>query len=131
MAPNDWRMLFKLILISAQCTVWLAEWKDLATARTMDNIENLEVGGLHELLGQGIYAPRTAQANLACAVLQQSSKRAIRALKSHRVQKKGLFLGIYSARPSAFIDRLQTAISRQIENEEAGTILLLQLALEN
>lgn len=46
-APNYWRMLFKLILTSAQYTVWLAEGKDLATAQTMDNIEDLEVWGLN------------------------------------------------------------------------------------
>lgn len=81
MAPNDWQMLFKLILMSAQYTVWLTEWEELTIVQTMDNIVNAESGVLDEVLGQGTYATPAAQTNLACAVLKQSSELAIKALK--------------------------------------------------
>lgn len=93
-------MLFKLILIPAQYSVWLAEWTELATVQIMDNIANLEAGCLDELLGQGAYAAPAAQAALNCTVLRQSSDLALRALKSPGGRTKGLFLCIHSATAS-------------------------------
>lgn len=112
LAPNDCRILLKLILTSAQYTMCLEEWKDLATVQAMDNIANLEVGGLNELLGQGTYATPTAQANLVCMVLWQSSKISIKALKRvpESRRKDSSFASIRQGPQESYgtcIDRLQ------------------------
>uniref|UniRef100_A0A8C9MR49 dUTPase-like domain-containing protein n=1 Tax=Serinus canaria TaxID=9135 RepID=A0A8C9MR49_SERCA len=77
----------------------------------MNNIANAEAGGLDELLGQGAYASPAAQANLAHAVLWQSSELAIKALlripKSR--QKESSFASIRQGPQESyvtFIDRL-------------------------
>lgn len=67
--------------MSAQYTVCLSEWKDLATLQTTDSIVNLEAGGLKEMLGLGAYVASMTQTSLSHAILQQSSKIAIKALK--------------------------------------------------
>lgn len=138
MTPYDWKALLKMILTSAQDAVWSAEYRDLVIVQMMDNITNANnIGiGMNELIGEGPYLTPQAQATLPRDALQQASLLSVRALR--KVPETGhqdspfaaIRQGIHELY-IAFIDRLQAAVNRQVENEEAAQILVFQLAFEN
>ncbi|XP_068251415.1 endogenous retrovirus group K member 8 Gag polyprotein-like [Nyctibius grandis] len=136
MTPRDWKSLLRIILMPAQYSVWLAEYQEAATVQTVDNFENVEAGGLDEYLGINRYATPEAQAGLSRQRLQQISPLALKCLK--RVPEAGKRQPSFTVvRQGAqepyvtFIGHLQTALSRQIDDENAVEMLLLHVAYEN
>uniref|UniRef100_A0A8C8RZ15 Integrase catalytic domain-containing protein n=1 Tax=Pelusios castaneus TaxID=367368 RepID=A0A8C8RZ15_9SAUR len=112
MAPCDWRALLRLLLSPVQYAVWDTEYRDFVTSQVMENITNAVTVGVDELLGQGQYATPQAQAHrreTSFAVIRQGPQETY----------------------VSFLDRLQTAVQRQIDSEEAQHLLLFQLAIEN
>jgi len=129
----DWQSILRMVLSAAQYTVWASEYKEPVIVQVMENI----AAGLgireNELLDQDNYAMGEVQAVLPRAVFTQAMDLTLRALR--KVPDLGWqemsFVSIRqgSQEPYVqFLDRLQTAIMRQIEQEEAAEILLFQLA---
>lgn len=41
LAPQDFKQIVQLMLMSIQFTVWMSEWRELCTVQTMDNLWQL------------------------------------------------------------------------------------------
>ena len=89
------------------------------------------------LLGSGDFATTADQARLDPHAFSQSAQIAFRAMKAvpdSRAKETSSFTNIHQGAVEAyidFIDRLQEAIERQIDNDRADKSLLWQLAYEN
>jgi len=64
MTPSDWRSVLRMVLSSAQYTVWASEYKELVIVQVMENISAGLGIGENELLGQENYAMGGAQVTL-------------------------------------------------------------------
>jgi len=60
MTPSDWRSILRMILSSAQYTIWASEYKELVIVQVMENISAGLGTGENELLGQDNYATGVA-----------------------------------------------------------------------
>ena len=89
------------------------------------------------LLGSRDFAMATDQARLDPHAFNQSAQIALRAMKAvpdSQARETSSFTNIHQGAVEAyidFIDRLQEAIERQIDNDRAAKALLWQLAYEN
>ena len=89
------------------------------------------------LLGSGDFATTVDQPRLDPHAFSQSAQIALRALKampSSQAREISSFTNIHQGAAEAyidFIDLLQEAIERQIDNDRAAKSLLWQLAYEN
>ena len=89
------------------------------------------------LLGLGQYTRPDQQARMDSQTFPQCSATAPQAFKAVPEAKpcsSGSFINVRQGANEAyldFIDRLQEAIQRQIENQDVAEALLLQLAFEN
>ena len=89
------------------------------------------------LLGSRDFAMATDQARLDPHAFSQSAQIALRAMKAvpdSQARETSSFTNIRQGAAEAyidFIDRLQEAIKRQIDNNRAAKSLLWQLAYEN
>ena len=89
------------------------------------------------LLGSRDFAMATDQARLDPHAFRQSAQIALRAMKAvpdSQARETSSFTNIHQGAAEAyidFIDRLQKAIERQIDNNRAAKSLLWQLAYEN
>uniref|UniRef100_A0A8C8S6K3 Gag polyprotein n=1 Tax=Pelusios castaneus TaxID=367368 RepID=A0A8C8S6K3_9SAUR len=136
MAPCDWRALLRLLLSPAQYAVWDTEYRDFVTSQVMENITNAVTVGMDELLGQGQYAMPQAQAQLTRVAFTQAGSLTLRALRQvPDASRRETSFAVIRQGPQesyvSFLDRLQTAVQRQIDSEEAQHLLLFQLAIEN
>ncbi|GAB0203406.1 endogenous retrovirus group K member 6 Gag polyprotein-like [Grus japonensis] len=136
LTPLDWKSILRLVLSAAQYSVWFSEYRELVQVQVMDNLTAGTAIGLDELMGEGHYATGIAQAGLSRNVLTQATGLALRALR--RVpdcgKRESSFASIRQGPQEPyiqFLDRLQTAIQRQIDSSEAAELLLFQLAIEN
>ncbi|GAB0206383.1 endogenous retrovirus group K member 6 Gag polyprotein-like [Grus japonensis] len=136
LTPLDWKSILRLVLSAAQYSVWFLEYRELVQVQVMNNLTAGTAIGLDELMGEGHYATGIAQAGLSRNVLTQATGLALRALR--RVpdfgKRESSFASIRQGPQEPyvqFLDRLQTAIQRQIESSEAAELLLFQLAIEN
>ncbi|XP_014798963.1 PREDICTED: endogenous retrovirus group K member 8 Gag polyprotein-like [Calidris pugnax] len=137
MTPHDWKMLLRLILSATQYTVFMTEYHDLATAKAMDNLGgNLNHIGVNELVGEGPRATPDVQAQMDRWCFEQVKDVVLRALR--RVPDTAAPEASFSAITQApgepyikFLDQLQNATERQVDNRAACDILMKQLALEN
>ena len=92
---------------------------------------------LSMLLGSGDFVPATGQARLDPRAFNQSAQIALRAMEAvpdSQARETSSFTNIRQGAAEAyidFIDRLQEAIERQIDNDKAAKSLLWQLAYEN
>ena len=133
MTPSDWRSVLSMVLSSAQYTIWASEYKELVIVQVLEKI-SAELGiGENKLLGQENYATGGVQAVLPRAVFMQTVDLTLQALQKvpDLGRRETSFVSIRqgSQEPSVhFLDRLQTAIMRQIEQEEVAEILQFQLA---
>ncbi|GAB0187332.1 endogenous retrovirus group K member 10 Gag polyprotein-like [Grus japonensis] len=136
LTPLDWKSILRLVLSAAQYSVWFSEYRELVQAQVMDNLTAGTAIGLDELMGEGNYATGAAKAGLSRNVFTQAAGLALRALR--RVPDFGKWESSFASIRQGpqepyvqFLDRLQTAIQRQIESSEAAELLLFQLAIEN
>ena len=89
------------------------------------------------LLGSSDFATTVDQARLDPHAFNQSAQIALRAMKAvpdSQARETSSFTNIHQGAVEAyidFIDRLQEAIERQIDNDRAAKALLWQLAYEN
>jgi len=133
MTPSDWRSILRMVLSSAQYSVWISEYKELVIVQVRENISaGLDIGK-NELLGQENYTTGGVQATLPRPVFVQAADLILKALQkvSDPGQREMSFISIRqgSQEPYVqFLDRLHTAIMRQTEQEEVTEILLFQLA---
>jgi len=133
MTPSDWQSVLSMVLSSAQYTVWASEHKELGIVKVMENISAGLGIGENELLGKNNYAMGGVQAVLPRAVFMQAMDLTLKALQkvSHLGWREASFVSIRQGSQEPYVqvlDWLQTAIMRQIEQEQATEILLFQLA---
>ncbi|XP_058040583.1 endogenous retrovirus group K member 8 Gag polyprotein-like [Ahaetulla prasina] len=132
MLPSDWKDMFRMILTSTQYVIWESEFRreaEALAART-PGIQAVEI------CGEGAFAPPTAQYNLSVVTLTLVSLAATQAITrvddpcSIRQSFAKIVQGPNESY-SEFIDKLQTAISRQISNADAQMEILRKLAYDN
>ncbi|PKU30185.1 endogenous retrovirus group k member 5 gag poly [Limosa lapponica baueri] len=135
--PNDWRMLLLMILSAMQYAVFMIDYGDLMTAKAMDNFTgNLNPIGLNELIGEGPWATPDVQDQMDIQCFEQVKEIlpcAIRCAPDTATPESS-FSAITKAPgvPNVkFLDWLQNAIERQVDNQAARDILMKQLAFEN
>jgi len=135
MTPSDWRTILRMVLASVQYTTWTSEYKELVIVQVMNKIAAGLGIGEDEFLGRDNYAMRGAQEARPRAVFTQAVDLTLKTLRKvpdfgwRQVSFVSFRRG--SQEPYVqFLDQLQTAIMRQIEQEEAAEILLFQLATE-
>ncbi|GAB0208645.1 endogenous retrovirus group K member 10 Gag polyprotein-like [Grus japonensis] len=136
LTPLDWKSILRLVLSAAQYSVWFSEYRELVQVQVMNNLTAGTAIGLDELMGEGHYATGIAQAGLSRNVLTQATGLALRALRwvPDFSKQESSFASIRQGPQEPyvqFLDRLQTAIQRQIDSSEAAELLLFQLAIEN
>ncbi|KAM9662519.1 endogenous retrovirus group K member 9 Gag polyprotein-like isoform 1-T5 [Morphnus guianensis] len=136
MTPWDWKLLMTSVLTSAQYSVWQLEYNDLSVEQIMDNLSSGIAIDQNMLRGTGPYITPQAQEALPNQVFDQAARIAIMALRRTPETGQGIasFASIRQGSQElyiSFIDRLQVAITRQVENPEAAKLLLFQLAYEN
>uniref|UniRef100_A0A674JBL7 Integrase catalytic domain-containing protein n=1 Tax=Terrapene triunguis TaxID=2587831 RepID=A0A674JBL7_9SAUR len=132
--PQDWKDMCRMVLSPAQYVVWDNEYQREALAAAAQGrgaylAEQLYgAGQFSGIPEQAVGTPRAAY-----PIIGQCVRRAFRRVpaagessKSFAVTRQG------AAEPfHQFIDRLQEAVQRQIDNPEAQTELMQKLAYEN
>ncbi|XP_014798125.1 PREDICTED: endogenous retrovirus group K member 19 Gag polyprotein-like [Calidris pugnax] len=136
MVPANWKMVLKLMLTAGQYSIWLTEYRELVAAQALENLTAGHAIRADHLMGEGQYASPAAQVQMDRLAFQQASTLALQALKrvpdGQRTERSFASIRQGAQEPYIdFIDRLQTAISQQIELPEAAELLLMQLAVEN
>ncbi|XP_009986338.1 PREDICTED: endogenous retrovirus group K member 5 Gag polyprotein-like [Tauraco erythrolophus] len=136
MTPADWKSILRLVLSATQYSVRLTQLTELVNLQALDNMTAGINVGQNELLGEGPYATSQAQAGLHQVVFQKLTELAMKELR--RVPDLGTgeasFASIWQEAHEPymrFLDPLQTAVQRQVENPAAADVLLFQLAIEN
>lgn len=130
MLPQDWKDLLRMLLTPSQYSVWDQEYRLAAQARqTGDAIYD-------QIYGSGQWATIPEQLQLGDNHLLASWQCVQRAIKrtpeKGRIQKSFATVRQGPTEPyTSFIDRLQVALQRQIDNPEASAELLKKLAYEN
>ncbi|PKU44836.1 endogenous retrovirus group k member 5 gag poly [Limosa lapponica baueri] len=136
MTPHDWKLLLHMILSAMQYAVFMTEYRDLMTAKAMDNFTgNLNHIGLNEL-SEGPRATPDMQVQMDRQCFEQVKEIVLRAIRW--VPDTGTPEASFSAITQApgepyikFLDRLQNRVERQVDNRAARDILMKQLAFEN
>ncbi|XP_029459083.1 endogenous retrovirus group K member 113 Gag polyprotein-like [Rhinatrema bivittatum] len=134
LVPQDWKDLSRMLLTPAQYVVWESEYQREAL------IAGTASGGAYlpeQLFGSGQFATIEQQALGIPAVAYSAivhcvNKAFKRVPESGKVTKSFIMTRQTATEPyTQFIDRLQEAIRRQVDNSEASVELLLKLAFEN
>ncbi|XP_064503473.1 endogenous retrovirus group K member 5 Gag polyprotein-like [Pseudopipra pipra] len=132
--PHDWRTLLQISLSNTQYNVWLNDFREICSAYANDPQAGVSA---HQLTGDGNYRSIDAQTGYnreVYEVIAKHAMRAIRKLPSSDRDANLSFTKIVQGPTESytkFLDRLQSALDRQIENEEAREILSRRLAFEN
>nr|XP_021151094.1 endogenous retrovirus group K member 7 Gag polyprotein-like [Columba livia] len=136
MTPWDWKLLAKTILTPTEYAVWQLEYCHLAIEQVLENVSSGAGINQDMLLGTGQYITPQAQAGLPWQVFVQTTRIAITAWR--RIPEAGQRVSSFATLRQgpqesyiSFVDRLQTAIARQVENEDVAKVMLLQLAYDN
>jgi len=80
MTPSDWQSILRIVLSSAQYTIWASEYKELLIVQVMENISAGLTIGENESLGQDNYTTGGVQATLPRAVFMQAADLTLKAL---------------------------------------------------
>ncbi|XP_078240199.1 endogenous retrovirus group K member 7 Gag polyprotein-like [Pogona vitticeps] len=130
MLPQDWKDMMRMLLTPAQYVIWDSEFKHAALKGQTAAIT------ADQVYGAGQFATVQAQMQLTDQHLNATWMCIQRALR--RVPGRSSVTKSFSSirqgpnEPyTAFIDKLKVAISRQLDNVEAQSELLLKLAYEN
>ena len=136
MTPWDWKQLIKMVVMPVQYTVWQQEYSDLAAIAATNNLTAGINVDHNMLMGIRPFASLQKQLALPQEAIQQAAEIAVKAWR-RMPDGRSATQSFSSVRQEnnesyyAFVNRLQLAIQRQIENPEAAEILLKQLAFEN
>lgn len=136
MCPWDWNALIKAVLSPAQYAVYRQDLKDACVTQAMRILGNNIPISLKQLIGVGPYAHPQQQAAVPMLGRQQLTE--IIKTMEHKIPISGWGTGSFGnvrqgpPQPyMEFINPLQEAISRQIDDLEAAETLLLSLAVES
>ncbi|KAL0622809.1 Gag polyprotein [Plecturocebus cupreus] len=134
--PTDWGRLTKACLSGGDYLLWRANYEDGAYEQAERNRQQQIPVTLDMLLGRGQYEPLAAQATLPTEAFAQINTLATRAWKQlPSTGVKTEELSKIRQGPDEpyqdFVSRLLQAIGRQVQDSEAGTLLVRQLAYEN
>ncbi|KAM4643273.1 endogenous retrovirus group K member 8 Gag polyprotein-like [Amazona ochrocephala] len=141
MTPFDIKAVAEMLFTPTQKAVFLSDWRERCSVAARENSgrnrgDSLLDAGIPQLMGEPPVDTPQLQAQLAPEILRQSAELALKAmLKVPDVGKSvKAFTGIKQAKDEPymhFIDRLEAAIDKQVENDAAKEALLLKLAIEN
>ncbi|XP_059708265.1 endogenous retrovirus group K member 8 Gag polyprotein-like [Haemorhous mexicanus] len=137
MLPADWKALFKLIMTTRQYSIWWAEYEELCENQAQANMDTGNAGITKDhLAGTGAQTTIRDQLRMPPETYNQVRGLAIRALKRvpdiNRTEPGFSTIRQGPQEPYVnFIDRLQTAVNRQIDLPAAAEVLLKSLAYEN
>jgi len=141
LTPFDLRSLADLIFTPTQRVLWESHWRTLCHTAALDNLgrqsgDPLQLAGIPQLMGEAPTATPQLQAQSAPEILRQSAELAYQAmLKVPDTGKAFKSFTSIKQDPSEsytqFIDRLQEAIQKQVENKQDKEALMLKLAVEN
>ncbi|XP_071662680.1 endogenous retrovirus group K member 5 Gag polyprotein-like [Patagioenas fasciata] len=137
LTPHDWRSLLKMILTATQYTLWLSAFRDNCSIEGIDNVYQQRGIDCSHLAGEGAHAlpeNQVAYPRYIYGVIAKLAMKAVRKLPDVGRDANTSFSKFFQGprEPYAeFLDRLQTALERQIANDEARELLLKQLAFEN
>ncbi|XP_053834413.1 uncharacterized protein LOC128807822 [Vidua macroura] len=106
LTPHDWKSIMKIIPTAAQFAVWLTDYRELCTAQVLQD-RNSPIATA-QLSRENASAVPAAQAAYPHDILQDPAESFMQLL-----------------------DRLHATLSRQVNNDEARTILWQQLAFIN
>uniref|UniRef100_A0ABM5GDA5 Gag polyprotein n=1 Tax=Pogona vitticeps TaxID=103695 RepID=A0ABM5GDA5_9SAUR len=130
MLPQDWKDMMRMLLTPAQYVIWDSEFKQAALKGQTAAIT------AEQIYGTGQFATIQAQLQLTDQHLNATWLCIQRALR--RVPGRSSVTKSFSSirqgpnEPyTSFVDKLKVAISRQLDNVEAQSELLLKLAYEN
>lgn len=141
LTPFDTQSLAELILTPTQKVLWKAHWRELCDGASIDNLgrqpgDPLVGAGIPQLTGEAPIMTPQLQARLTPEILGQSADLAFQAmlkvLDTGKATRSFTNIRQGTSEPfMQFIDRLQDAIQKEVENLEAKEALLLKLAIEN
>ncbi|KAM6275310.1 uncharacterized protein M6G45_000829 [Spheniscus humboldti] len=141
LTPFDTKLLADLIFSPTQKVLWQAHWRELCQQAAIGNLDRqagdpLVGAGITQLMGEDPVSTPQLQARLAPEILRQSADLAFQAMS--KVPDTGRpvksFTNIKQGSNESytdFIDKLQEAIQKQVQNPEAKEVLLMKLAIEN
>nr|XP_013804869.1 PREDICTED: endogenous retrovirus group K member 5 Gag polyprotein-like [Apteryx mantelli mantelli]XP_013807647.1 PREDICTED: endogenous retrovirus group K member 5 Gag polyprotein-like [Apteryx mantelli mantelli] len=141
LTPFDIKQLTELIFTPTQRVLFLTYWKELCEVAALQNLDGnngdpLQGAGIPHLLGEPPIGSPQLQARLRPEILRQSTDLAYQAIikvpeigkatKSFTTIKQGATESCMT-----FIDRLQEAINKQVDNTDAKEALVSKPATEN
>ncbi|XP_073200303.1 endogenous retrovirus group K member 9 Gag polyprotein-like [Lepidochelys kempii] len=134
LVPEDWKALLCMILTGRQHVIWLGEYRQMAERQAQVYIAQ---GVTYEqLAGEGLFATVQMQSQLQQAVfpiISACAQHAFWKLPDSGKPTKS-FASIRQGASESFMDfinRLQEAILRQVDNPAAAQEILLKMAVEN
>ena len=136
MAPCDQKGLAGTVLMPAQFTVWHSEYTDHYLRKAAENNSSENPFQLNMLLWTEQYeSPKEVKMDpLDCSRCSQAAFHALKMVLEAKVLGPGSFVNILQGATEAyldFVDRLQEAIRKQVESQEAAKTVSLQWAYEN
>ncbi|KAL0595890.1 Gag polyprotein [Plecturocebus cupreus] len=134
--PHDWGCLAKAGLPGGDCLLWRADYDDRAYAQAQRNRTYQIPITLDMLLGKGQFEDLNAQIQLPEMAFGQINTIALRACKQlPSIGVKTKELAKIKQGPDEpyqdFVSHLLQAVGRLVQDGEAGTLLVKQLAYEN
>ncbi|CAI5785055.1 retrovirus group K member 7 Gag polyproteinpolyprotein-like-like [Podarcis lilfordi] len=143
LVPEDIKLLAHTVLPPSAGVSFAHEWETACHAyapallqQARGNNPNLTLTDVIDaMMGRGPFAQASVQARLLQILLRDTAlaaKQAMRKIPEPSIQSRwGSIRQEARESYSSFMDRLLTAVSRQIENPEAKQIIIKQLAFEN
>ncbi|KQK78358.1 endogenous retrovirus group K member 6 Gag polyprotein-like protein [Amazona aestiva] len=141
MNPFDIKAVAEMLFTPTQKAIFLSDWREQCDIAAVENLgrnpgDPLLGDGIAQLMGNPPVNKPQLQARLAPEILRQSAELVLKAML--RVPDVGksvkAFTGVRQAKDEPymqFIDCLETAVDKQVENDAAKDALLLKLAIEN
>jgi len=140
LTPLDIKALTDLIFTPTQRVLWLSHWRGMCEHAAMLNLgqqqgDPLFAAGISQLKGEPPSATPQLEARLAPEILQQSPDLVLQAIlkvpDTGKAEKSFTTIKQGSSEPyMQFVDRLQNAINKQIENLEVKEAVLMKWVLE-
>ncbi|KAJ7412431.1 hypothetical protein BTVI_46450 [Pitangus sulphuratus] len=142
--PHDWKTLLKMALSITQYSVWLSDFQESCIAYA-NELGGLQAGMTSDhLAGEGAYSAPGTQIGYPREIYEVISKLVLRSVQKLPSTDKDSNLSLakilqevtelipQKAEPfSEFLDRLQTALNKQADDDTARDLLFKQLANEN
>ncbi|XP_050188100.1 endogenous retrovirus group K member 5 Gag polyprotein-like [Myiozetetes cayanensis] len=135
--PHDWKTLLKMALSITQYSVWLSDFRESCIAYANEP-GALQAGMTTDhLVGEGAYSAPGAQIGYPREIYEVISKMVLRSVRKLPSTDKDSNLSFAKVLQEAtetfpkFLDRLQTALNKQVDDDTARELLFKQLTYEN